>query len=111
MSAAVERPREFHCPRWPGCACPDGTVALDCPGRTTGNEVEPDEAMAREQAAVIALATKARRGRTISGESLIADINTLLIRCERGLAELNAVHTELTMIRNDMAELHGLPRD
>jgi alkaline phosphatase len=22
----------FHCPRWPGCGCPDGTVAMDCPG-------------------------------------------------------------------------------
>lgn len=21
------------CPRWPGCDCPDGTVALDCPLR------------------------------------------------------------------------------
>lgn len=21
----------FHCPRWPRCNCPDGTVALDCP--------------------------------------------------------------------------------
>lgn len=23
----------FHCPLWPDCGCPDGTVASDCPGR------------------------------------------------------------------------------
>lgn len=34
MSAANPAPREFHCPRWPGCGCPDGTIADDCPGRT-----------------------------------------------------------------------------
>lgn len=27
-------PEQFHCPRWPRCGCPDGTVAEDCPGRS-----------------------------------------------------------------------------
>jgi len=26
--------KTFDCPRWPGCGCPDGTIAADCPGVT-----------------------------------------------------------------------------
>lgn len=33
MISAATAPREFFCPDWPGCQCPDGTMALDCPGR------------------------------------------------------------------------------
>ena len=25
----------FHCPRWPRCDCPDGTVDRNCPGLET----------------------------------------------------------------------------
>lgn len=137
MSVRPTAPLEFHCPRWPGCQCPDGTIADDCPGITLGAErayekrcpicgggdhgiasltcecqrTDPGEAMALEQAVAVARRITARRPRKISADALISDMNAILIRCERGLAELNAIHTELTMIRNDMAQMHGLPRD
>lgn len=28
----VHVPKVFHCPTWPRCGCPDGTVDLACPG-------------------------------------------------------------------------------
>jgi len=24
----------FDCPKWPRCGCPDGTTALNCPGKS-----------------------------------------------------------------------------
>lgn len=119
-------PREFHCPRWPGCQCPDGTIAADCPGRTlpaasasggpaaaphTSGKASPAAAAIDPDAAVTGFrqALAARRGRRISGEKLIADINVLLARGDRCILEVSAIQTELAMIRADMAELHGLP--
>lgn len=32
MSPARDDLPEFHCPNWPACGCPDGTVRTDCPG-------------------------------------------------------------------------------
>ncbi len=32
MSADDQPPRPFHCPLWPECACPGGTVRPECPG-------------------------------------------------------------------------------
>ncbi len=32
--------KAFHCPLWPECNCPDGTVQPDCPGLK--NQVEDD---------------------------------------------------------------------
>ena len=34
MAMLAAQTREFHCPRWPGCQCPDNTFAADCPGRS-----------------------------------------------------------------------------
>lgn len=148
--------REFYCPRWPGCQCPDGTVAIDCPGRTvdasiwvnmnrfhggysfgTGaidcpgrslpassgdggparapesqaspaaRSIDPDGAVATFRAAKAE--TEARRRRAISGESLIADINAALGRCDKAVLELSAIQCELAMVRKDMGELFGLP--
>ena len=29
-------PKRFHCPEWPTCGCPGGTMRADCPGLKTG---------------------------------------------------------------------------
>jgi hypothetical protein len=29
-------PKGFHCPEWPTCGCPGGTVRADCPGLQAG---------------------------------------------------------------------------
>jgi hypothetical protein len=126
MIPASQAPREFYCPRWPDCECPDGTVAMDCPGRTlpassgdggparapetqaspAARAIDPDEAVTDFRVAM-----NARRGRTISGETLIRDINALLARGDRAIKELSAIQCELAMIRKDLGDLHGLPID
>ena len=32
---AQRTPARFHCPIWPGCDCPDGSVDPNCPGLET----------------------------------------------------------------------------
>ena len=29
-------PKRFHCPEWPTCGCPGGTMRADCPGLQAG---------------------------------------------------------------------------
>jgi hypothetical protein len=116
--------RYFHCPEWPACQCPDGTVSATCPGRTlpassgdggpasaprkqaspAAPAIDPDEAVTGFRDAL-----GARRRRAISGETLIADINALLERGDRAILELSAIQTELAMHRKDLGDLFGLP--
>lgn len=30
----IDNTKTFHCPEWPKCACPRGTMRADCPGLT-----------------------------------------------------------------------------
>ena len=134
-AAPATEPREFHCPLWPRCQCPDGTIRDDCPGITIDNSSQPaaNEAMARAQADPTAPSPRrapewyrehftaqhdkaeaeaeARRRRSITAEKLISDMSAVFQRCERGLQELSAIQMELAMISNDMCILHGVPRD
>lgn len=55
----------FHCPEWPGCACPDGTFKLGCPALGNvyaGRQPEPKSGTRPRLAIYEALA-----GRTMEG--------------------------------------------
>lgn len=121
--------RYFHCPEWPACQCPDGTLSDGCPGRSIDGPTLPASsgdggpARASDQASPpraidpgeavtdFRAALAARRSRKISGETLIADINALLDRGDRAIQELSAIQAELAMHRRDLGELFGLPVD
>lgn len=42
----------FHCPRWPECGCPDGTMVSDCPGLVTAPPDAPSRHGSRIGSAV-----------------------------------------------------------
>lgn len=86
-SDSAWQPREFHCPRWPGCGCPDGTIALDCPGRTVVTDPVPVTPVPANDAAGAPDNPLKARAKTILG-----DLRAALQKSDDALW---ALHTEL----------------
>lgn len=125
MSAPQPHTREFHCPRWPGCQCPEGTIAADCPGRTVtvpSGAGGPAGAGVASPAAPVeapAGAVVDRAGLKARGEAILSEMRAILERSDQALTAIRRefevrttlmeqamnAHVEMGYVSRDLARL------
>jgi hypothetical protein len=104
----------FECSRWPGCGCPDGTMAVDCPGLAAwpSSNRKPRDANAwlTQQSAPARPASGPKlKAHEISATRLARESMALADRCDRLLAEVMDISAECIRIAREICDMHGVP--